>query len=128
MGWSFGEPPVSTPINFSLRLASHHCCGEDLFHDAAAAPAGRVAGPLRVAPAVRPDGVHHAPERRDALVVALLVAVVDARAGEEAVAVVLVRLRVGDKQARHEGDAVALREEDVGLELPAGAVVARVVE
>src|SRR5712691_535810 len=115
-------------ISFSLRPASLHCCGEDLFHDAAAAPAGRVAGPLRVAPAVRPDGVHHAVERRHALVVALLVAVVDARAREEAAAVVLVRLRVGDTHARSEGDAVALRQEDVGLELPAGAVVARVVE
>src|SRR3989449_5753560 len=116
-------------ISFGLRLASLHCCGEDLFHDAAAPPAGRVAGPLRVAPAVCPDGVHHAPERRDALVVALLVAVVDARAGEEAVAVVLVRLRVGDKHARREGHAVAgLREIDVGLELSTGAVVARVIE
>src|SRR5712691_969478 len=115
-------------ISFGLRLASLHCCGENLLHDAAAAPAGRVAGPLRVAPAVRPDGVHNAPERRDALVVALLVAVVDARAGEEAVAVVLVGLRVGHAEARAEGHAVALRQEDVGLELPAGAVVARVIE
>src|SRR3989454_7485931 len=116
-------------ISFGLRLASLHCCGEDLFHDAAAAPAGRVAGPLRVAPAVRPDGVHHSPERRDALVVALLVAVVDARAGEEAVAVVLVRLRIGDADAGREANAVTrLRQVHVRLEAPARAVVARVVE
>src|SRR5712692_2973037 len=116
-------------ISFGLRLASLHCCGEDLLHDPPPASAGRVAGPLLVAPAVRPDGVHHAAERRHALIVALLVAVVDARTGEEAVAVVLVRLRVGDAEARDEGHAVVrAREEHVRIEPAAGAVVARVVE
>src|SRR5947209_6260794 len=59
---------------------------EHLFHQPAPAAAGGSLL-LLVAPTVRPDGVDDAPEGGDALVVALLVAVVDARAGEKAVAV-----------------------------------------
>src|SRR5205807_10466945 len=107
---------------------SLQCRGKDLLHDPAAASATRVPCPLLVAPAVRPDGVHDATERGDALVVALLVAVVDARAGKETVAVVLVGLRVGDAKAGCEVQAVRRpREKHVGFEIPAGAVVARVV-
>src|SRR5207245_1164753 len=80
--------------------------GEDLLHDAAPAPAGRISRALGVAPAVRPDRVHDAAEGCYALVIALLIAVVDALAGEQTVAVVLVRLRVCDAEAGREADAV----------------------
>src|ERR671934_761645 len=57
------------------RFALLHRGGEDLLHDSPPAPAGRVAGPFLVAPAVRPDGVHDATERRYSLVVARLIAI-----------------------------------------------------
>src|SRR2546425_8053767 len=118
---------ISTLLERRLLLLDGR--SEDLLHDAASAPAVRVSRALGVAPAVRPDRVHDAAERCDALVIALLVAVVDALAGKQAVAVVLVRLRVCDAEAGREADAVTrLRQVHVRLEPPARAVVARVVE
>src|SRR5947209_2327551 len=96
-----------------VRVELLHGRGEDLFHQAAAARAGRGLLIL-VAAAVGPDRVRDAAVRGEALVVSLLVAVVDAGAGEEAVAVVLVGADVADPRAGAEGRAVAAHQVDVG--------------
>src|SRR6478672_4187537 len=107
-----------------MRLLYAGC--ENLFHRREAAAVDAVL----IAAAVGPDGMSDAAVRDDAGVVALLVAVVDGRAGEDAVAVVLVGADVGGADVRRERGAAirGAREVDVGFVARAGGVVARVVE
>src|SRR5207244_6286098 len=104
-----------------------HRRGEDLFHQPAAARAGG-GSLLLVAAAVGPDGVGDAAIGGQPFVIALLVAVVDAGAGKEAVAVVLVGADVADPGTGAERGAVTAHQVDVGHVPRAGGVVARVVE
>src|SRR5207245_8835318 len=66
-------------------LVSHRRA-EHLLHEASSAAARGIARPLRVAPAVGPAGVRHTLEGHQALVVALLLAVVARGAGNPPVA------------------------------------------
>src|SRR5713101_1822778 len=70
---------------------------EDLLHGQTARAAG-CGNELH--PAVRPDRVRHAAVRDEPLVVALLVAVIDPAAGEDAATVVLVRAGGGDARVQ----------------------------
>src|SRR3989442_14138648 len=106
-----------------------HGRAEDFLHQTSPTPARRIARALRVAPAVGPDRMRHAAEGDQALVVALLVAVVDRRARKQAVAVVLVGALRRDAHVGQPGGAAirGTREVDVGHEAVAGNVVLRVV-
>src|SRR5215472_7590031 len=100
------------------RLLHYRC--EYFLHGQAGSAAGE--RDLLLA-AVCPDGVRDAAERCQAFIVALLVAVVDGDAGENAVAIVLVgthgaHARIGRREAL---PAVPrLCEERIGLEAEAG--------
>src|SRR5438105_13355489 len=78
-----GRPPFPRPLLYA------GC--EDFFHGRETAAVDTVL----IAAAVGPDGMRNSAVGDDAGVVALLVAVVDGRAGENAVAVMLVRADVG---------------------------------
>src|SRR5438046_2523112 len=82
-----------------------HARRVDLLHRREAAPGYR----LLIAAAVGPDRMGDPAEGHEAGVVALLVAVVDGAAGEDAVAVVLVRADVRDAHVRAEARAAVAR-------------------
>src|SRR5437588_12081655 len=88
-----GRPPFPRPLLYA------GC--EDFFHGRETAAVDAVL----IAAAIRPDRMRDSAVGHDAGVVALLIAVIDGRAGEDAVAVVLVRADVGGADVRRIGSS-----------------------
>src|SRR5215813_1187032 len=122
-----GVGSVASAVCWTGSRLFHHR-GKHLFHRQSGSAAGQ--RNLLLA-AVRPDGMRDAAERRHALVITLLVAVVDGDAGENSVAVVFVGADGAYADVgRSKGlpTVRGLREERVGLEAEAGGVVPSIVK
>src|SRR5438093_10377418 len=107
--------------------ALFHTRGEDLLHQTTRRATRRG---FLVAAAVGPDRMGDATEGDEAFIVSLLVAIVDRAAGEDSIAVVLVRADCGNASIRSERRAAVAgpRQIRVGHIARSGSVVARVVE
>src|SRR5438270_13849801 len=84
---------------FELRVTSLHTRRKHFFHHPARATGRRVG----VATAVDPERMSDAAVRDDAGIVALLIAIVDRAAGEDAIAVMFIRADVGRAYVCAEG-------------------------
>src|SRR5260370_1914916 len=94
--------------------------------------AGRAAGGrLSVAAASGPDGMGNTAEGGQPLIVSILVAIIDEWAGEQAIAIVLVRTRRGHAHVRRQKRSAPvrrLREVHVGLEARTCRIVPWVIK
>src|SRR5712692_11888650 len=109
-----------------------HSGGEYFFHRSHSPPLRYIAGGrVELLAAVGPNGMGHATEGNQTLVISLLVEVIDAWAGEQSAAVVLVGECVrhaGVGRAEGLAAIAGLAEENVRLKALPGSVIACVVE
>src|SRR5260370_30213258 len=101
--------------------------GKNLLHQAGRAARGRLSG----AAAIGPDGMENTAEGGQPLIVSILVAIIDEWAGEQAIAIVLVRTRRGHAHVRRQKRSAPvrrLREVHVGLEARTGRIVPCVIK
>src|SRR5690348_14687247 len=111
--------------NFARSL---HNGGEHFLHQKMRATSG---GGFKLPPAVGPNRMGNAPARCQPFVIALLIAIVNGRAGEQAIAIVLVRTDGAYAHVRRtKRDAAVhrLRKKRVSHEAQTRRVTARVVE